>query len=69
MVESPYELTYVPALQTVHDEHAVALLTLLNVPDVQGAHWRSAVALPCIVTNWPGAQLLHATHALAALPS
>ena len=69
MVESPYELTYVPALQTVHDVHAVALLTLLNVPDVQGAHWRSEVALPCVVTNSPGAQLPQETHALAALPS
>jgi len=47
----------------------VALLVVENSPLGQAAHARFVVASPSEMTNWPAAQVVRDTHAVAALPS
>lgn len=42
---------------------------VLKLPLVHPVHVRSVVALPAVPTDWPGAQSVHATQAVAAFAS
>jgi hypothetical protein len=65
----PAVLTYVPAAQVDHAVQLIAFVVVLNVPLAQAAHVRSLVALPAAVARCPATQSVHATHAVAELPS
>lgn len=62
-------LTNEPALQSLHPVHESELTSVLYSPLAQVEQVRSVVVVPLAVTNVPAAQLVQATHAVAALPS
>jgi len=59
----------VPAAHVLQAEQLEALLVVLKLPLEQAEHVRSVVAEPSAPTNWPGAQLVQATQAVAELLS
>jgi len=69
VVVVPRLLENEPGRHVVMFVQAETLSAVLNVAAAQTEHERSEVVVPATLTNWPAMQLVHGTHAVAALLS
>lgn len=56
----------VPGAHSVQSMHMSAFGVVLNCPAGHGAQTRFEVALPLVITSWPGLQSFQGTHCVAA---